>query len=297
MILYRLGYRNLPWLATAVTLMGLTSPLCMAAPIATVGLSGGIEAMRLKEFDSSGSRLLLETGNRYVTTAFLDDGGKYDPEVPIHYHLEASAYWGQLDYDGKSQSVDPTQSNLPLMSKTDYRGGRAEALLGYRIKPLGGPRSLELIGGLGVDGWNRRIHNASASNGTLVSGIEETYTVYYGKIALGLNNLYASSWYNQLQFGIKLPFNISEDVYLSNVGYDSDLTLSPGNTFSGFIKLQLEPQSKDNKPGNLIINVYYDSFRFDPSKAETVTRNGSPVQVWQPETHIDILGLQLGYRF
>ena len=81
------------------------------------------------------------------------------------------------------------------------------------------------------------------------------------------------------------------------MGYDSDLTLSPGNTFSGFIKLQLEPQSIDNKPGNLVINVYYDSFRFDPSKAKTVTRNGSPVQVWQPETHMDILGLQLGYRF
>jgi len=269
----------------------------MATPIATVGLSGGVEAMRVKEFDSSGSRLLLETGNRYVTTAFLDDGGKYDPEVPIHYHLEASAYWGQVDYDGKSQSVDPTQSNIPLMTKTDYLGGRAEALVGYRIRPLDGPRSLELIGGLGVDGWNRRIQNATASNGTLVSGIEETYTVYYGKIALGLNNLASSSLRNQLQLGVKLPFYITEDVYLSNVGYDSDLTLSPGNAFSGFIKLQLEPQSIDNKPGNLVINVYYDGFRFDPSKAKTVTRNGTPVQVWQPETHLDILGLQFGYRF
>ena len=297
MILDHIGYRNKLWLAAALTLMILTSPLCMAAPIATVGLSGGIEAFRLKEFDSSGSRLLLETGKRYVTTAFLDDGGKYAPEAPLHYHLEASAYWGQIDYDGKAQSVDPTQSNLPLMSKTDYRGGRAEALLGYRIKPMGGTRGLELIGGLGVDGWNRRIHNATASNGTLVSGIEETYTVYYGKVALGLNNLYSSSWRNQLQFGVKLPYNITEDVYLSNVGYDRDLTLSPGNTYSGFIKLQLEPQPKGNKPGNLVINVYYDGFRFNPSKAKTVTRNGSPVQVWQPETHIDILGLQIGYRF
>jgi hypothetical protein len=297
MILHRILYRKKPWLAAALTLMSLTSPLCMAAPLATVGLSGGIEAFRLKEFDGSGSRLLLETGNRYVTTAFLDDGGKYDLAVSIHYHLEASAYWGRVDYDGKSQSVDPSQSNIPLISKTDYQGGRAEALLGYRIKPLGGPRNLDLIGGLGVDGWNRRIHNATASNGTLVSGIEETYRVYYGKIALGLNNLYSSSWRNQLQFGVKLPFNISEDIGLSNVGYDSNLTLSPGNTYSGFIKLQLEPQSKDNKPGNLVINVYYDGFRFNPSKAKTVTHNGSPVQVWQPETHIDILGLQIGYRF
>jgi len=297
MILYRRGYRIKLCLAAVASLMSLTSPLCKAAPIATVGLSGGLEAFWLKEIDSSGSRLLLETGRRYVTTAFLDDGGKYDPEASIHYHLEASAYWGQVDYDGKSQSVDPTQSNLPLMSKTDYRGGRAEALLGYRIKPMAGPHGLELIGGLGVDGWNRTIHNATASNGTLVSGIEEKYTVYYGKIALGLINLYSSSWHNQLQLGIKMPFNISEEINLSNVGYDNNLTISPGNTYSGFIKLQLEPPSKNKKTGNLVINVYYDGFRFDPSRSKTVTRNGSPVQVWQPETHMDILGFQIGYRF
>lgn len=297
MIFYRNGYHNKARLASVIFLMTLTSSLCIAAPVATVGLSGGLEAFRLKEVDSTGTRLLSETGNRYVTTAFLDNGDKYEPAASLLYHLEASAYWGQVDYDGKSQSVDPAQSNLPLMSHTDYQGGRAEALLGYRLRPSSSSRSLEVMGGLGVDSWNRSIHNATASNGTLVSGIKETYNAYYGKIALGLSNLYPSTWHSHLQFGIKMPLSITEDINLSEVGYDNDLTVSPGNTYSGFINLVLEPQPKDNKTGNLVMSVYYDGFRFDPSKAKTVTRNGSPIQVWQPETHIDIFGFQIGYRF
>ena len=291
------GNNKKAWLAAVILISALASSLSVAAPVATVGLSGGVEAFRLKEFDSNGVRLLSETGNRYVTTAFLDNGDKYQLDAALLYHLEASAYWGQVDYDGKSQSVDPTQSNLPLISQTDYQGGRAEALLGYRFRPFSNPRTIEILGGLGVDGWSRSIHSATTANGTLVSGIEETYTAYYGKIALGLSDLYPSSWHSHLQFGIKMPFSISEDINLSKVGYDSDLTVSPGNSYSGFVNLLLEPQPKDNKTGNLVISVYYDGFRFDPSKAKTATRNGSSDQVWQPETHIDIFGLQIGYRF
>jgi hypothetical protein len=297
MIFYRKAYIYKTWLASVIFLMTLASSLCLAAPVATVGLSGGLEAFRLKEFDSTGSRLLSETGNRYVTTAFLDDGARYGGTAPLLYHLEASAYWGQVDYDGKSQSVDPTQGNLPLTSQTDYQGGRADALLGYRFHSSSGPRTIEILGGLGVDSWNRAIHSATTANGTMVSGIEESYTVYYGRIALGLSNLYPSTWYSHLQFGVKLPFNISEEINLRKLGYDSDLTVSPGNTYSGFINLIFEPQATNNKSGNLIINVYYDGFRFNPSQTKTVTRNGSPIQVWQPETRIDIFGLKIGYRF
>ena len=286
-----------PWLFSIITFAMLTPSLCGATPLATVGLNGGIEAFRLKEFDGTGARLLSETGNRYIITAFLDNGDKYDPKAQLLYHLEASAYWGQVDYDGKSQSVDPAQSSLPLLSQTEYRGGRTEALLGYRFRSSISLRTMEVMGGVGGDSWHRRIHSATTSNGTLVSGIEEFYKVFYGKIAFGLSNLLASTWHSQLQFGIKLPFYISEDINLSKVGYDSDLSLSPGKTYSGFISLLLEPRSKNIKTGNPVIRIYYDGYRFDTSKAKTVTRNGSPVQVWQPETHIDTLGIQIGYRF
>lgn len=291
------GHNQRIWLAFAISLGTFISPYCAAAPAPTVGINAGLEYFHLQEFDNSGVRLLSETGNRYVTTVFLDNGDKYRFETPLVYHLEASAYGGQVDYDGKSQSIDPNQSNIPLTSQTDYWGGRGEAMLGYRYKLSSHPAAIELLGGVGIDSWNRSIHNAIAANGTAISGIEETYTAYYGKAALGLSDLFPSSWHSHLQFGIKRPFNISEDVGLSKVGYDNDLTISPGNAYSGFVNLLIEPPAKDDKPGNLIISAYYDGFRFDPSKAKTATRGTSSDRVWQPETHIDIFGVQIGYRF
>lgn len=292
------GNNHRTWLVFAIFLGIFMSPYSMAAPAPSVGISAGLETFHLRELDNSGIRLVSETGPRYVATVFLDNGDKYQFETPLLYHLEASAYGGQLDYDGKSQSsIDPNQSNIPLRSQTDYWGGRGEAMVGYRHKLSTHPTAIELLGGVGIDRWVRSIHNAIAANGTLVSGIEETYTAYYGKAALGLSDLFPSSWHNHLQFGIKMPFNISEDVGLRNVGYDNDLTLSPGNAYSGFVNILLEPHAKDKKSGNLVISIYYDSFRFDPSKAKSATRGTSSDQVWQPETHIDIFGAQIGYRF
>lgn len=285
------------WRITIIAVMICMSSVCGAAPGMSIGLSGGLEVFNLKEFDSSGSRLLSEAGDRYVTTVLLDKSRAYNHEASLLYHLEAAAYWGQVSYDGQTQSLDPAQSNLPVTSDTDYQGGRAEALLGYRFQRSIIPQTIEVAGGLGVDGWSRRIADGTASNGILVSGIHEVYRTYYGKVALGLTHLYPSNWYSHLRLGLKIPFNISEDVGLQNLGYDSDLTVSPGNAYSGFVTLLFEPQANPDKPGNLFFSVYYDGFRFDPSKAKTATHNGSPIPVWQPKTQIDVYGLQIGYRF
>lgn len=285
-------------LKTATFSLMIFSPsISTAAPAMSFGLSGGLESFQLKEFSSTGTRLVSETGNRFVATTFLDNNKRYDPDISLLYHLEAAAYLGQVNYDGQSQSLDPAQNNLPVNSETDYQGGRAEGLLGYRFKPSIIRHDIELMGGLGVDGWSRRIQDGTASNGSLVSGIKETYRAYYGKVALGFTDLFSSTLHSNLLFGLKLPFSINEEINLRNLGYDNDISLSPGNTYSGFIKLVLEPQPKKEKSGNLIFSAYYDGFRFDPSKSKTVTRNGSPIQIWQPETHIDVFGVQIGYRF
>ena len=287
------------WLAATLTCMVWSSSADADSPTSNlaIGVSGGLEHFHLEEFSGNGSSLLTESGYRYVITALLDNRDRYDPQSSLLYHLEAAAYWGQVDYNGLSQSVDPTQSNLPFNSQTDYQGGRGEASLGYRFKPSILPRGIEVLGGIGLDAWSRRIKDGTTINGTPVSGIKEEYQAYYGKIALGMTDLIPFSWRNHLQVGLKMPFNINEDVKLGAVGYDSDVSVSPGNSPSGFIKLVMESRPDKDKPGNLLISIYYDGFRFDPSSSKTVTRNGNPIQVWQPETHIDIIGVQAGYRF
>lgn len=263
----------------------------------TIGMSGGLEYFHLRELNSSDTRLLSESGNRYVITGFLDNRDRYDPDAAWHYHLEAAAYGGQVDYDGQSQSVDPLQNNLPFTSQTDYQGGRGEALLGYRLQSGILILPLELLGGVGFDGWGRQIQNGTTGNGTPVSGIKEDYRVYYGKLALGMTDLFSGKWHNRLLVGLKRPFKVNEDVSLRAVGYDSDVTLSPGNSFSGFAKLTLESRPNEGRTGNLLVNIYYEGYRFASSPSKTVTRSGNPVLVGQPQTRVDSFGLQAGYRF
>jgi hypothetical protein len=295
MAFYSKLYNSL--LRTTTILIFCLLSISTSARATSFGISGGVESFHLKEIGSTGTRLVSETGNRFVATALFDNYKRYESEIPLLYHLEASVYLGQVNYDGQSQSLDPAQNNLPVRSQTDYQGGRAEALLGYRFNPSVVPRGIELLGGLGVDSWNRRIQDGTASNGTQISGIKETYRAYYGKAAVGFADLFSPTLHSHLLFGIKMPLNINEEVNLSNLGYDNDVSVSPGNTYSGFIYLVLEPQSKNGSPGNMIFSAYYDGFRFDPSKSKTATRNGSSIQIWQPETHIDVFGVQIGYRF
>lgn len=261
-------------------------------------ISGGVEYFHLKELDSNGSRLLAETGTRYAISAALDNASRYDPLTPWLYHAEITAYTGQVDYDGLSQSIDPTENNLPFGTDTNYLGARAEAQLGYQVRPAVLSHALQLIAGLGVDGWRRRIHTGFTANGIQVSGTEEIYRAFYGKAALGIADLWSGGWHNQIQAGVKLPIRIVEDVNLRAVGYDNDLSLSPTNAYSGFARLTLEaPRPRNAAGGNLLLSLYYEGLRFDPSPSKLVSRGDTLVSVWQPETRIDVFGVQVGYRF
>ncbi len=281
----------------AVIFCILWSSSANAGSTPAFGFSGGLEYFQLEEVDGTGARLLKESGPRYLISGHLDNSAGYDTAVRWLYHTEVAAYAGSVDYDGQSQSVDPAQGNQPFASNTDYYGLRGEALLGYRRQPFSLPLGVEILGGAGLDVWLRRIQGGLDANGAAINGAEELYRVYYGKIALGLTTLFSSTWHGYLQTGLKMPLSISEDVNLSAAGFDSDVTLSPGNAPWGYIKLVIEPRSASNKPGNLLFAVYYDGFRFNRSEAENVTHNGTPIQVLQPETHIDIVGAQIGYRF
>lgn len=280
----------------------LTAPLwpwtVQAGPAQpSLAVSGGIEPTYLKELDSSGSRLLSEKGGRYVISVKLDNQNRYDLQAPFLYHLEASSYAGRLDYSGQSQSLDPSVGNVPFSSQTDYQGGRAEALLGYRLRPSFISNPLEVLGGIGFDNWRRQIQSGNDFYGSPVSGIEEIYRVYYGKLGLGMTDMFSSHWHHHLQAGLKIPFHITEDVSLRSVGYDNDVTLTPGNTYSAFIKWDMEAPPDQGKHGNFLLSFYYEGLRFDPSPSKTVGHSGTTASVWQPETHIDIFGAQMGYRF
>lgn len=254
----------------------------------------GVEHFHLEEISGAGKRFLEESGPRYVLSGRF--GNETHPNAVRLYHLEAAAYTGTVDYNGQTQSVDPAKSNIALNSETEYQGGRLEAMLGYRFRPPLFPQGLDTLVGVGLDNWRRHVKGGLDATDTPVSGIEENYRVYYSRFALGIHGPDSSAVRLHLQAGLTLPLTISEDVKLKQLGFDHDTTVSPGNAVSGFVALNLESRPAWLKSDSLLLTLYYDGYRFKRSDSETVTRSGTPYQVSQPKTEIDIFGLQVGCR-
>jgi hypothetical protein len=253
------------------------------APKPSYAVNAGVEGFRWEEF-SGGQRLLSETGPRLVvgiTADHLQQGDQTNP-----YALEARAYLGVVDYDGQ------TQSGVSVKTDVDYFGVSAEAMGGLRL--AGSPR-MDLLGGLGVDTWTRELQDGVTANGSIARGYREDYFILYGKLGPGFlfQNETSRSY---LQFGLKYPLYTYERAYLADIGFDSDVDLSPGKQLSGYAKWQMNWGRQADKP-RFGVSIYYDSFRFSASTSKTVSAGSTLYSVHQPESRMDVLGARLEYYF
>ena len=243
----------------------------------------GVESFRWEEF-SSGQRLLSETGPRLTAGIMLDHLLHGDLANP--YSAEVRGYMGFIDYDGQ------TQAGISAKTDVDYFGVSGEIMGGVR---LGGASRVDLLGGLGVDTWTREIQDGVASNGSAALGYREDYFILYGKLGPGFlfKNGATRSY---LQFGIKYPFYAYEQVYLTTVGYDSDVELEPGRKISGYARWRMSWEQGGGR-SRFGASIYYDSFRFSASGSKLVTGGGALYSVHQPESRMDVLGAKLEYYF
>jgi hypothetical protein len=248
-------------------------------------LNVGIERFAWEEF-TGGQRLLKEGGMRFAVGLKTDTFDR--PSSGTIYGFEGRLYFGQVDYDGQTQSVITAYDGLPLRSDTLYVGGLGEALVGQRF---GGQQGVDLLAGVGVNNWVREIEaSQTMSGGTIVytGNAVEQYFILYTKFGIGLYRR-GTNRYGHLQIGAKYPFYTYEYVD------DIDLALYPTEDWSGYAQLRIGSA----KPGDarFDITVYYDSFRFGQSPAEPFTRNGTAYIAFQPESHMDVVGLTVGLYF
>jgi hypothetical protein len=253
-----------------------------AASKPAFAVNAGLESFRWEEF-SGGQRLLTETGPRLVVGLTLDhlqQGNQANP-----YSAEARAYLGVIDYDGQ------TQAGVAAKTDVNYFGASAEIMGGLRLAGSG----MDLLGGLGVDTWNRELQDGVTANGSVALGYREDYFILYGKLGPGF--LFRSETRRTyLQFGIKYPLYTYERAYLTDIGFDSDVDLAPGRQLSGYAKLQMNWGKETDKP-RFGASIYYDSFRFSASDSKTVSASGILYRVHQPESRMDVLGARLEYYF
>jgi hypothetical protein len=276
--------RNRPWVILTFCLCGAPIAHADEAPTKpSFTMNAGLESFRWEEFNGD-QRLLKETGPRFTVGFMLDHLQQADQANP--YSLEAHAYLGVVDYDGQ------TQEGISVKTDVNYFGINAEAMGGVR---LAGSLRMDLLGGLGVDTWSRDLQDSTAANGSAVSGYQENYFIIYGKLGPGFL-FQGETRRSYLQFGIKYPLYTFEQAHLADIGFDSDVDLSPGKQVSGYAKWQMNWGRETDKP-RFGVSIYYDSYRFSASDSKTVSAGGYLFRVYQPESRMDVLGARLEYFF
>lgn len=255
-----------------------------------IGINLGVEYYAWEEFDQSGTSLLRESGPRGSLSLSIDNVTR--PDAGIVYRVYGHGYYGDVNYDGQ------TQFSVPVTSNTRYIGGGVEADGGYRFANVFDTYSFDVTGAAGVDAWQRRIADAQTATGDFVNGSTEDYRIVYVKLGVALFHV-RHRWANYVQLGVKRPVDSREVAHI-NLGVANRLTLSPKNQVSFYLRWQIT-RLNNKQERTVSAAFYYESFRFDPSASVTAREqlNGSIQQVsaYQPESHQDVFGLEIGYYF
>jgi hypothetical protein len=214
--------------------------------------------------NGGGKKLLDESGLRYA----LELSGKAMTSDNWLATVRFKAYYGHVDYNGQ------TQLGTPVKSTTDYYGGLIDFGFGYRWTSEKG-RSLDVIGRLGVENWERDLNGAG--------GYGEHWLPVYVK--LGLETAPKKTGWNGA-LGIKAPVWTYQHVDLSKFGAGS-ITLHPQTMPSGYA----EAGYRFNR--HLSLAAYFDSYWF----AKSPTASNGIIIGYQPESITYQAGIKVGWNF
>ena len=241
-------------------------------------LNAGIEIFRWQEFDAGGTRLLTESGPRLFIAAAINNTDNV--KQGFFYEAIARGYTGNVDYDGQDSN------GIFTSSRTTYSGFGLQLNGGFRVI---GRIDVDMLAGVGLDTWRREIKDDENALGNVVSGITEDYSIQYITLAMGLPQRFSNAE-GYLKIGLKRPFSTNEDVD------DFNVSLSPGKKLSAIASYKV---IFDENGKNLISSImfYYDSFRFSKSQDKVTVVGGVPIQVRQPESSMDMIGVAIGHTF
>lgn len=245
-----------------------------------LGFEAGVENFRWQEFGDGGDRLLTEQGPRLLLYALVDN--RYRDKPGVLYSARLGGFAGNVDYDGQDSNAVFVSTN------TSYQGWNGELTGGYRSFTGDGGYAVDLIGSVGADLWRRNLDNSINANGQPVSGYREEYRVGYARLGVGLARWHGGGM-SYMQLGFKYPFSIDEDVEVSG----QDVTLSPGEEWSGFASYKITFDNSNGAPGSNYVMFYYDSYRLDSSPSKSVS-SGS---IRQPTSNMDRFGVMIGYAY
>jgi hypothetical protein len=234
---------------------------------ASWSVSADLEAFQWKE---DGAPRVTETGPRWGASW----GYLRERDSGWQWAYRGQFRRGTIDYDGAFLF-----SGQHTSARTRYIGVVNELQGIYRFPNSHG---VELLGGLGLDYWERNI----------LPDQKEDYAVVFARAGVNIDPRSSTGFFGG--FGVKLPVFVAENAHLDELGFDQNETLYPEGNLSGYAQLGYRFQRRWSLIG------YYDGYRFGESKAVTTTSAafpGTQFVIFQPASKVDSWGVKLQYEF
>ncbi len=246
---------------------GLLFLLVAAAARAELTVFGGLEYFNWQE----------ETTPSVQETGPLFAGGLIwiqDKEQGLLFGYRGELYFGQVNYNGAELFTGAAVS-----TNVEYFGVLNEGQMRYRF-PLRGNEHLDAVLAAGADLWRRQFPGNQM----------EDWGVVYARLGAELGPRPGKpGWLAAV--GLKYPVYTRENAHLTDIGFDQNPTLTPGKDWSAYASIGYRIGSHWSVVG------YYDSYRFRQSTSVQATLNGRQFSIFQPQSSMDVLGIQVLYSF
>ncbi len=212
-------------------------------------------------------KLLEETGSTFgIGVAYKGIAGQRSTAdgYRLTYGGRLSSNFGQVDYDGQTQSGTPAQTDV------DYSGMTLEGHLGWLCKTSKNWLFIEPNLGLAFSTWSRDLQSTDTA-----TGYKENWTNIYGRTGLTFAIPFKPNYMFSFSAGALFPLYVENEV-------------------NG---IELEPEAFHLTPyANLAfeykrftIELFYESFLFGESDMKIMGN----AYVLQPESYTSKMGLRL----
>jgi len=232
-----------------------------------------VSDFRWSEYSDAGNRVLEETGQVYGLDMDVASLGRR-----FGWQGGAGAFLGEVDYDGRTWSGSPVETDVLYAGGTFYGDGVV------CFRPVSG-LVLKSFAGMGAQAWLRDLDDTQTEAGVPVQGAEEWWGCVFGRLGAGFQYGFLSDYELFASGGVKLPIYARNEVDFHLNG--SDWTgLEPEMTVSGFGEAGLCWRQVGFK-------LSCDFLRFDRSHSVSA----GTYNLYQPESKADVYTAELFWRF
>ncbi len=241
------------------------------------------------EFDTNGAWLDEENG---WLPGLLLGGTLYWPGN-WYASLELNYYFGDVGYQGQTQSDDPALSGLYINSRSDTDIFDTTAIAGYRFS------TARIYAGLGYYFWRRNIRPTLTNDGLRVAGVLEFYSWSYA--LLGFNTPLFTKKDSHISLDIRVTRMLQAQMDVNFLGYSGydNASLNLGEDWGLRLALPWTFRLSTINDATVTIEPYYYRWDLKRSNVVELTANGvgTGSGVVEPRSETRNLGISVYFRY